>query len=135
MSVLIGAAGQNAQQAESIDSLAATATRTVIHRDRGLVHEDGHSLREFELSRIACRYPEGPLTSGRSPGIRGHHTQSPRGAALSAPRGPVWPVAVDARPRNPGLSLLLLRSGLVQAKSTEREITFPGPAFSWIAAP
>ena len=35
MSVLIGAAGQNAQQAESIDSLPATSTRTVMHRDRG----------------------------------------------------------------------------------------------------
>ena len=48
MSPVVAAAGQNAQQAKSIDSLSATSTRTVIHRDRGLVREDGHSLREFE---------------------------------------------------------------------------------------
>ncbi len=48
MSVLIAAAGENAQQAESIDALPARSTRTVIHRNRGLLHDDGHSIPEFE---------------------------------------------------------------------------------------
>ena len=51
MSVLIANGTANAQQAESIDSSPVASVRTVIHRDRNAVIEDGHSLREFEASR------------------------------------------------------------------------------------
>ncbi|MGD9510811.1 MAG: hypothetical protein AB7I59_07670 [Geminicoccaceae bacterium] len=52
MSVLIANGTANAQQAESIDSSPVASVRTVIHRDRHAPIEDGHSLREFEASRV-----------------------------------------------------------------------------------